>query len=177
MAKTITRTSGAGIQRRGTPPNASFANVQLPKGYAVATSFGVNWDYLKPPHTLVGKVDGAGVRVVEAPDPNNKGKLRHVHKVSIINEDGEILDVWESASLKDWFSRITPGAQVAVAYQGERPSRPGRSPMKMFAGGFAGELPPVNPDYVDYGNSDDEAHSTTLRRAGPPAKKAGPKRR
>lgn len=167
MAK-ITR-SGAGSKGNGaTPPgelnanssmediNRAFAATQLPEGYTIASSFGVTWNHFHMP-VLIGTVDAAGVRLIETNDPNSKikGKTRWSQKVTIITEDGECLDVWESASLKDWFKRLVPHAEVAVVFQGVRPSKtPGKAPLKMFVGSFkGGDLPEVRanalPDDFD----------------------------
>lgn len=164
-SKVIRRTPGAkstkGGNVNGTPHDAIddhssieeinevYGDNALPEGYAAASTFGVTWNHLIMP-ILVGHVDDTGVSLVETPDPNSriKGATRWSQKITVITEDGKAFDVWESASLKNFFKRVTPGAEVAIVFKGKRASnKAGRADIKMFVGGFkGGALPPVRDD-------------------------------
>ena len=122
--------------------NKKYGAVKLPEGFVAESSMGgVKWDYYEQP-VLVGVVDGPGVRTIQTPDPDKKGATRDARVVSIVEDDtGAVYDVWESASLTSWFDNLTPGLEVAVVFQGMKPPKPGRSPMKMFVGGYKGGRP------------------------------------
>lgn len=149
--------------------NRKYGSVQLPEGYAPVAAFGTKWDYLNQP-VLIGTIDGAGVRYIETYDKKTK-ELRLTQAVTVIEADsGAMIDVWESASLKEWFSRVIPGAEVALVFQGLREPKPGQSAMKVFVGSFKGEAPPPREDA-------DEAPAPSKVRKSPkaaaaPAKKA-----
>jgi hypothetical protein len=125
--------------------NAKYADIAIPDGYTEATSFGTSWDYFKQP-VLVGTIDAAGVRMIDlTKDPR---KPRYSLKVGIVDEDGVVLDVWDSATLTDWFRRVRPGDEVMVAFRGQDENKKGGADIKRLKGFFKGRnaLPPLRDD-------------------------------
>ena len=104
--------------------------VKLPEGFKPVSAFASQWDYTARP-VLEGVVSGP-IRHITVGKGRN---AREAQIMTIADDDGELHDVWDSASLKTFFEAAQPGQRVAIAYQGEREvGQP--QPMKVFVGGF-----------------------------------------
>lgn len=124
--------------------NAKYGHHEAEDGYSEATTFGVSWDYFEQP-ILKGTVDGAGVRMVDL--TKSPDKPRFSLKVSVIEHDtGAVYDVWDSASLTDFFRRARPGDDVKLTFEGQKENPKGGADMKILRGFFKGGLPPVRED-------------------------------
>ena len=151
--------------KRVVKTKASFAKVELPKGFtAIATgSFGDVWEYEKHP-VLVGKVTG-DVRSITQKAKRKGEKPRDTRVITVKSEaDGRLYTVWESIALEEFFNHVQRGMRVALTFHGLRDvGRP--QPMKVFQGAFTDE---DAAEFVD--DENDEAPAPAKKRA--PAKKA-----
>jgi len=151
--------------KRVVKTKASFAKVELPKGFtAIATgSFGDVWEYEKHP-VLVGKVTG-DVRTITQKAKRKGEKPRDTRVITVKSEaDGRLYTVWESIALEEFFNHVQRGMRVALTFHGLRDvGRP--QPMKVFQGAFTAE---DAAEFVD--DENDEAPAPAKKRA--PAKKA-----
>jgi len=151
--------------KRVVKTKASFAKVELPKGFtAIATSsFGDVWEYEKHP-VLVGKVTG-DVRSITQKAKRKGEKPRDTRVITVKSEaDGRLYTVWESIALEEFFNHVQRGMRVALTFHGLRDvGRP--QPMKVFQGAFTDE---DAAEFVD--DENDEAPPPAKKRA--PAKKA-----
>jgi len=151
--------------KRVVKTKASFAKVELPKGFtAIATgSFGDVWEYEKHP-VLVGKVTG-DVRTITQKAKRKGEKPRDTRVITVKSEaDGRLYTVWESIALEEFFNHVQRGMRVAITFHGLRDvGRP--QPMKVFQGAFTDE---DAAEFVD--DENDEAPAPAKKRA--PAKKA-----
>jgi hypothetical protein len=151
--------------KRVVKTKASFAKVELPKGFtAIATgSFGDVWEYEKHP-VLVGKVTG-DVRTITQKAKRKGEKPRDTRVITVKSEaDGRLYTVWESIALEEFFNHVQRGMRVALTFHGLRDvGRP--QPMKVFQGAFTDE---DAAEFVD--DENDEAPAPAKKRA--PAKKA-----
>ena len=151
--------------KRVVKTKASFAKVELPKGFtAIATgSFGDVWEYEKHP-VLVGRVTG-DVRTITQKAKRKGEKPRDTRVITVKSEaDGRLYTVWESIALEEFFNHVQRGMRVALTFHGLRDvGRP--QPMKVFQGAFTDE---DAAEFVD--DENDEAPAPAKKRA--PAKKA-----
>jgi len=93
--------------KRVVKTKASFAKVELPKGFtAIATgSFGDVWEYEKHP-VLVGKVTG-DVRSITQKAKRKGEKPRDTRVITVKSEaDGRLYTVWESIALEEFFNAM-----------------------------------------------------------------------
>lgn len=132
-AKKATKSAAKRLAKKA--GNQAWAKAALPSGYAAINNgeFGKPWEFETSP-VLEGTIAG-DVREVETGTGKNK---RMSHVVTVRTDDGTNYDVWESASLKGFFSQIEDGSQVAIAFKGYRDvGRP--QPMKVFEAGIIEE--------------------------------------
>ena len=133
-AKTAARNPAAAA-----PDNRKYAKVQLAEGYtAVSSDYAEKWDYENHP-LLTGVVVG-DVREIES----GKGKNARLFKVVTVREEdtGELFDVYESASLTNFFALVEDGSKVSIAFQGHRDTGK-QSPLKVFVAGIREEAKPA----------------------------------
>jgi hypothetical protein len=162
----IMATAKKAVRKSPAKSKASFAKVELPKGFtAIASgSYGDIWEYEKHP-VLVGKVIGDVRTITQKPDKKG-AKPRETRVITVKSEaDGKVYTVWESTALEEFFNHVRRGMRIAITFHGLRDvGRP--QPMKVFQGAFTDE------DAAEF--VDDENDDNPLLNDKPAAKKRAP---
>lgn len=107
------------------------AHAVLPEGFQAIGGFAQSWEYEKEP-LLVGTITGFREVTVK-----RGRKEEPVNTCTIEREDGTLVTVWESATLRGLFEQCEEGQMVAIAYQGIGKAKKGQNPPKLFAVGVA----------------------------------------
>ena len=105
----------------------------IPEGFTMPASAQVpNWDYEKK-KVLQG--DLVSVKVITKKKPR-KGESKTTRLMIVREESGNLLQVWESASLHGLFDEVKKGNSLYIRFDGYGEKIKGRMPMKMFTAAY-----------------------------------------
>lgn len=96
----------------------------------VVEPYGKTWDFDTDP-ILIGIYNGS--KVVTQPDMNDPDKERDVTVYEITEATtGEKVSVWDSYSIHEAFTQITPDTQVRIEFKGKVAIDGGKRTVKQF---------------------------------------------
>jgi len=105
----------------------------IPDGYTMPASAQVpNWDFEKK-KTLVG--DLVSIKIVTKKKVR-KGEKKTTRLMIVREENGNLLQVWESKALEGLFDEAKKGRGLYLRFDGYAKKEKGRMPMKLFTTAF-----------------------------------------
>jgi len=128
--KKIKAVKPAPIKARKLQPSVDDS---IPEGFTMPASAQVpNWDYEKK-KVLQG--DLVSVKTITKKKPR-KGESKTTRLMIVREQSGNLLQVWESASLHGLFDEVKKGNSLYIRFDGYGEKIKGRMPMKMFTAAY-----------------------------------------
>lgn len=117
------------LKTRGTKALQPSMDDSIPEGFTMPASANVpNWDFEKK-KVLQG--DLVNIKIITKKKVR-KGESKTTRLMVVREENGNLLQVWESATLKGLFEEAKKGNQLYIRFDGHGEKVKGRMPMKLF---------------------------------------------